>query len=173
MTYKLSPESPRRAAARAFGVRLRTLMAKRRIGRRRLEKLCGVGDTSIANYRAGLSLPRLESAKAIADVLGDEQLVHIVVDARTYTCPVDGRRFTYDGEGPRVYCSIDCQRVSEKQRAGQNVRVVTTGLKRRLATFAGAVDAMCRSCEPEGQCRTADCPLRAVSPLPLRVEAAS
>lgn len=39
-----------------------------------------------------------------------------------------------------------------------------------LAVVAGyqeATDAMCRSCEPEGLCRTAECPLRTVSPLPL------
>lgn len=30
-----------------------------------------------------------------------------------------------------------------------------------------AIDAMCADCEPEGLCRTPDCPLRPYSPLPL------
>jgi hypothetical protein len=30
-----------------------------------------------------------------------------------------------------------------------------------------AIEDMCRSCEPEGLCRTPECPLRAVSPLSL------
>ena len=38
---------------------------------------------------------------------------------------------------------------------------------RLLADHRLAVEAMCRSCEPEGRCRDAACPLRAVSPLPL------
>lgn len=33
--------------------------------------------------------------------------------------------------------------------------------------YAGAVAAMCAECEPEGLCRTIECPLRLVSPLPL------
>lgn len=39
--------------------------------------------------------------------------------------------------------------------------------RNQLNEHLAAVDAMCRSCEPEGICRTVECPLRAVSPLPF------
>lgn len=42
-----------------------------------------------------------------------------------------------------------------------------TKLQRRIDGQAEAIDAMCRSCEPEGLCREEECPLRAFSPLPL------
>lgn len=42
---------------------------------------------------------------------------------------------------------------------------------RQLAVANAAVAAFCAGCEPEGVCRTADCPLRALSPLPLAVSA--
>lgn len=37
--------------------------------------------------------------------------------------------------------------------------------RNQLNEHLAAVEAMCRSCEPDGICRTADCALRAVSPL--------
>lgn len=39
--------------------------------------------------------------------------------------------------------------------------------ERKSADRQAAIDAMCRDCEPEGLCQTAECPLRAFSPLPL------
>jgi hypothetical protein len=39
------------------------------------------------------------------------------------------------------------------------------------AVYTAAVAAMCAGCEPEGLCRTPECPLRTVSPLPIAGEA--
>src|SRR3990167_1008752 len=39
----------------------------------------------------------------------------------------------------------------------------------RARLLEDAVAAMCAACEPEGVCRTPDCPLRAFSPLPLEI----
>lgn len=38
----------------------------------------------------------------------------------------------------------------------------------QIAGLRELIDAMCRGCEPEGLCRTAECPLRPASPLPLQ-----
>lgn len=38
----------------------------------------------------------------------------------------------------------------------------------QLDGIRAAVDAMCRGCEPAGVCRSVECPLRPVSPLPLQ-----
>ncbi len=37
----------------------------------------------------------------------------------------------------------------------------------RLSDHVSAVERMCRDCEPAGECKTPDCPLRSVSPMPL------
>lgn len=42
---------------------------------------------------------------------------------------------------------------------------------KKSADRQAAIDAMCRDCEPEGLCRTAACPLRAFSLLPLSKKA--
>ena len=46
---------------------------------------------------------------------------------------------------------------------------IEDALGRQLQRYVAATVAMCQSCEPDAVCRQADCPLRAVSPLPLVV----
>jgi transcriptional regulator with XRE-family HTH domain len=158
-------ESPRRAGAREFAVRYRLARRKRGISVKRLASVAGVNRGTLQNYAKGHSLPSLETARRLAEVLVDDELVGIVRRSRTYICPVDHREFTFGGNTGRLYCSIECRNVAIKARAGvQANRFVA---ERRLAVFAGAVDAFCRTCEPEGVCADATCPLRAVSPLPL------
>ena len=41
-------------------------------------------------------------------------------------------------------------------------------LAAHLDSVRSVIDAMCRDCEPAGTCRTVECPLRPVSPLPLQ-----
>ena len=41
-------------------------------------------------------------------------------------------------------------------------------LAAHASQLASAIDAMCRSCEPEGACAQPECALRAFSPLPMR-----
>lgn len=58
-----------------------------------------------------------------------------------------------------VYDRSDARRVQRIDKTAQ-----------RLSTVQAAVDAMCRSCEPEGICRDVACALRPVSPLPLPLD---
>lgn len=54
------------------------------------------------------------------------------------------------------YARHDSKRVARGDRSARQLIVAET-----------AVAAMCRDCEPSGVCRTPECPLRPVSPLPL------
>lgn len=61
-----------------------------------------------------------------------------------------------------------------KQQVGKALSLLEDAIRGRdpaseLAPFKAAVDAMCGACEPDGYCRTADCPLRTVSNWPLLV----
>jgi transcriptional regulator with XRE-family HTH domain len=53
------------------------------------------------------------------------------------------------------------------QRADAKRHARFSTYQRRIDGLAGSIDDMCRSCEPEGLCRTPECALRAASPLPL------
>ena len=112
-------------------------------------------------------VPRLDTARRLADLLDWPRLTEIIVASRTYTCVVCPRTFVYDGMGPRRYCSSACQTVVDKMRLGRPVRVMAVRAERALALHATAVAAFCKTCEPDGQCKTRDCELRSVSPLPL------
>jgi transcriptional regulator with XRE-family HTH domain len=60
-----------------------------------------------------------------------------------------------------------------KQQVGRALTLLDDALKpvrdaeQALSAYQDAVAAMCAACEPEGLCRTAACPLRGISPLPL------
>lgn len=58
---------------------------------------------------------------------------------------------------------IEYQR-SDSKRVNRQDKLVA-----QLDGVRAAVDAMCRGCEPAGICRSVECPLRPVSPLPLQV----
>lgn len=173
MTFPLAVGSPRRAAAFRFGAELARLIAKKKIARRELARTAGVGRSALANYLSGQNLPTLQVANRIADILESDSLRQILVESRTYVCPIDGVRFTYNGTSRRRYCSPECRRIAAKQKTGSSSRQRADHAERRLVNVLAAVEAMCRQCEPSGQCRTADCPLRSVSPLPFVVERAS
>jgi hypothetical protein len=107
-----------------------------------------------------------------------------------------GRTFRNEGGSPKVYCSEMCRRIAENlriaatrirqggqlkartpdgvmtenRRKGEAIRLLRSGMRiadERALLLQQSVDAMCRGCEPEGVCRTEECPLRNFSPLPL------
>lgn len=167
MTQRLSAESPRRKAAREFGAELGTALVRRKVSKHGVARQCGVVRSALANYLTGSNLPRLDTARRLADLLDWPRLTELIVASRTYTCAVCPRTFVYDGMGPRRYCSATCQTVVDKMRLGRPVRAIAVRAERALALHATAVAAFCKTCEPDGQCKTRDCELRSVSPLPL------
>lgn len=191
MTYTLPDDSPKKASAMSFGRELVRAVATRGIPRNELWRVTGIGRTALDNYRTGASLPRTEAAAALAAVLEWPRLLEIVQRARTRACARCGRDFRTEGgnSGRKIYCGPPCRDLAQQERlassrlrkAGQTddgrqtkaaVMRLRSGIRiaeGRAAELADAIDTMCRGCEPEGICRTAECPLRAFSPLPFEV----
>jgi hypothetical protein len=189
VTYAIPPDSPKRVPARTFGRELVRALGVRGIPRSEIHRATGIGRTTLDNYRTGTTLPRTEAAAAIADVLAWPRLLEIVREARTRACRRCARPFRNEGGnmGAKRYCSVECREIeaSEKiasrrtRQAGQTddgrrryqaLARLRSGIRiaeERATAVLSAVEAMCAACEPGGACRTADCPLRAFSPLPL------
>lgn len=195
MTYAITVNHEKARRAAEFGRELMKACKARGVPLKELERAAGVGHTTLDNYRRGLILPRTESAKAIADALDWPKLYRLVVTFRTFVCARPGCTITFrnDTGAPRKFHSEACRRIAENVRiaerrarsAGQTgsgrsreaqLRRLRGGLKiasEQSSIRQDAIDAMCRECEPEGLCRTADCPLRQFSPLPMAVREVS
>lgn len=191
MTAPLTPEHPRWEHAQRFGRELRVALSKRKIRPFQIYKQTGGGWSycQFHSWLAGSSLPRLDRAIKLAEVLDWPQLSIIVREARTSTCqrPGCGRTFISEAGHVRKYCSARCRQLVHdydlRYTHATRKKVVTEDeLEHRVQQFLAeqaaqhdellahrtAVASMCNDCEPEGYCRTADCPLRSVSPLPLQ-----
>jgi transcriptional regulator with XRE-family HTH domain len=189
VTFTIAPGSPKAVKAAAFGRELVKACRARDIPLKELERVTGVGHTSLDNYRRGLILPKVEVAQALAAALEAPGLARMIIEARTFVCRRSGCRRTFrnDTGAPRKYCSESCRRIAENVRIaatrarshGQTrdarskehqIRRLRGGLAiadERARLVDDAIAAMCAECEPEGVCRTEACPLRAFSPLPL------
>lgn len=135
-------------------------------------RLVGVDKCSIRNWRYGHSRPLHELAVRLADVLDTPGLAEISVAIRSKRCALCGTCFLDSSKRvQRLYCGAMCMRSahSSRQREREHGRREDHSrlLRNRLDVLQDAVDAFCRSCEPEGLCRDAACPLRSASPLPL------
>jgi hypothetical protein len=187
MTATYGPEHPRYESAQRFGTQLKTAMSRRRMRPFHLYKATG-GGYSANQFHAwltGAALPRLDTALRLAEALVWPALAEIAREARTSACerPGCGKVFFTEGGRTRKYCSPRCRQIVHEYYAGRHrdrkltvtaqegdlraiFQEVKAGLE-ELDEHRSAVAAMCGSCEPEGYCRTPDCALRLVSPLPL------
>jgi len=175
---ELSRTSDRLPAARRFADELRRSMAEHKVGQVRLAKLVGCASSAVAQWRMGRNLPRLDTAIRLAECLSNEKLTTIVREARTGRCLRCGAPFLNEGGAPKKYCGERCLTIAAKIRnvlgdrtpARKKLTAMRADLKatqEALTELQVSVEEMCRSCEPAGYCRTAECPLRPVSPLPL------
>ncbi len=191
MTFTIPAGSPKAASAAAFGRELSKALTARGVPRNELWRATGIGRTALDNYRVGASLPRTEAAAAIASALDWPILLEIVRLARQRPCQRCGTTFRNESGnmGAKRYCSVACRETAANERlsirrtrqAGQTdsakrryqaLARLRSGMRiveARASDQAAAIAAMCRDCEPQGACRTPDCPLRAYSPLPLTV----
>jgi len=189
MTYAVTPGTIKATQAKQFGDEMVKACRERGISFNELARSVGHGHTAIDHYRKGSSLPRTETAIAIAEALNWPKLKTMILSFRSYPCARAGcgRVFVNEGGGPKLYCSTACLKIAEnlriaerrRRQAGQldtarhrnaadrRMKGVITTLQGELAVLHDRIEAMCRSCEPEGLCRNIDCDLRTVSPLPF------
>jgi hypothetical protein len=168
MTYEIPVGSLKHDRAIRFGRELSRAMKARDVGARTITDAIHCGRSTVRSWREGRILPRIETARTLAEALDWPRLAGLGTELRTKRCPVDGRPFTDDsGSDNRVYCSPECRRV-----AAQLVKDVPTikragNAERRLRVHRDAVAAYCAGCEPSGRCVTPECELRPISPLQL------
>lgn len=165
---KLSPTSDRLAGARRFGLELARALDARHQTQRGFARDNAFGRTRIVNWVAGESLPSVETADRVADILMWPKLSALARAARGRTCDGCGRAFVVDTPAPTRFCSPDCRRFKAKSRNARR-DLTRAVLERRVHRYSAAVAEMCAGCEPSGVCRTAECPLQVAGVSPLTV----
>ena len=173
MTVVLSATSRRKPFAIAFGKELARAMRERYVSKAAVADGCDLAYSVVQHYIKGYSLPKLSTATRIADSLSWPRLADIAREGRTMQCRTCGGDFIDEGT-QKAYCSNLCMVIDQKKHRGMDGRKrasMAEDVSRRamteLSAFKIAINGMCTSCEPDGVCRTPDCPLRNVSPLPL------
>lgn len=166
MTTPLPPDSHRRLHSRKLGAHLTRTLAARKISKRGLAGTLSTSRSLLILWCKGDVLPSLDQARELAEALSDPKILEIVQEGRMLTCPVCQRRFEWIGGGRATYCSDRCRKygANSVNRRRSNIALV----ENELALFRDRVVAFCTACELDGICKTADCELRPVSPLPLR-----
>jgi DNA-binding XRE family transcriptional regulator len=171
VTHLIQPGSTKTDRAIRFGHELERAMKTRGVGRRPLAEAIGASDTSVMYWRTGRILPRIETARKLADALSWERLASLSAELRAKQCLVCGVEFVDDsGSDNRLYCSLSCRSVRGKAVVGVDRHQRAAIAERRLTAHQRAVAAFCAGCEPSGRCLTPECELRPVSPLPLFTE---
>lgn len=162
----------------SFSTELRRAMTRRGMTCRRLAELVGCDQKTIHEARKPTWHPVHSFALAMAEALDWEYLADLSLAANTRQCAYCGSGFiiTRTQGVERKHCSKRCQvndahrfsrergRYARQREERERHRKL---LDARLTQHQEAVAAFCRECEPEGLCRTAECALRDVSPLPL------
>ena len=153
----------------AFSAELRRACTRRQQSRPDLVRATGACSTLVKMWLDGTRYPDHPTVVALAEHLDWPTLVERSIADRTGTCEAcGGPSFVTRGSVKARFCSPRCRRrISDRRRNGRVLVQDRKVLRYRLEEHEDAVRAYCRSCEPEGLCRTAECPLRSVSPLPL------
>lgn len=163
----------------SWGKRVRAQRARMGLQQQQLAERVGVSPRSIWQIEKGMRLCDYRIAMRLCEVLGMESLRDEMIEHRSRVCDVCGRRFVNVTNNPsKRSCTRECRNIDNARKArafavSYRSRVVARAkgreqmLRSRYTVYVAAVEAFCRSCEPEGLCRAGSCELRTVSPLPL------
>lgn len=168
----------RKTGSHKFGGHLKALMARRGMTQRQTGEVIGVTSAAVSRWVKGDALPSQQAAARLIDHFGSQALATMLADLRGLDCHQCGRRFERSAKRGR-FCSRTCwqrwwNQEHVKQRLGDradllvSIRNENDDLRYEVQRKDAAVERFCRACEIDGLCKTADCELRDVSPLPLK-----
>lgn len=133
-----------------------------------MAEAAGVSQSSVTAWKAGKWLPDVKHATLIAERYDYPEFLAAVKAARTISCVKCSKPFLAPNfqVGKARYCSRQCEYKTKNARFRGPRKALTTfslteslkKARRRIAMFEAATARNCLPCEPEGVCRTAECP---------------
>ena len=136
---------------------------------RELAKAVGIHESGVVQLRNGYRMPSVQNAARFADALTSPHLLTLCTKLRTTECTICGKAYVEDHAGghKQLACSPRCKWNLRYRRERKTRWQKLDFWRRRFEDAQALIDEMCWDCEPEGACRTPECPLRDGSPLPL------
>lgn len=146
---------------------IRNAMTARNLSTTQLAEKAGLSRSTVDRALQGRRSSHLTYV-ALAEALSWDSIGNYSRRLHTFICATCGTEAVDLGIGrkERRYCQTRCNWVAIKRRRRTETAAGRVFVARRLSEHQAAVAAFCQSCEPDGLCRQADCPLRPVSPLP-------
>jgi len=144
--------------AQEFARALRRAMAHRGVNQKMLAAAMGANIGSVGHWYRGNRLITPQNADRVAEALDWPAGRALLLRLRTKSCQMCGADFVDTWRmGKALYCSRRCMNRAGNLRQ-RNARA-NDSLARlhREATFSETLDAWCRSCEPDGICKTPEC----------------
>jgi DNA-binding XRE family transcriptional regulator len=159
--------------AQTWGRMFKATIIARGLTSREVARRLGYTETTVSAWARGEKMPLHQSAVAVAELLDRPALADKSLAVRTKECLICHRAFVDMGKYRKgKYCSDRCNKAANARRSRGVTRVREDLAKKRLRIYQDTVDAYCRECEPEGVCRTPECPIQEAGLSPLRVERA-
>lgn len=165
---------------KVWGYRVRRQRLAQNMTMKQLAAEVGITDRGLWALEHGRTFPRYTSACAIAEALNDPMLVDMIHNRRRKDCTICGKSFLNLSDTDRkVMCGSACKKVYQMRKTrsyeesyrenkmSQLVRALSR-TEKAVKKLELAVTSMCQGCEPMGVCKDGGCPLRTVSPFPLR-----
>ena len=130
-----------------------------------LHRASGIAEGTLAQWLGGKRQPTLQRADLLAELLDAPLLARVMLNVLRRRCVRCRKVFYADARNIRHtrYCGRTCRTAEYRHRTNGK----RSTIRPRLAVIQRAVAEHCAWCEPQGICRTAECALRPVSPLPL------
>lgn len=155
--------------AQRFSKELKKSLAAREMSQRDLADELGCGQPMIVRYVSGRTIPMLDRAKEMSEILANETLLLIAKEWAKRECVVCKTPFyTASLQMKAIYCSGNCKGIAFRQaRKGQR-DLSRKFAHDRLKLHIKAVRDFCTDCTAgDGICRDDECHLRGVSPMPF------
>ena len=155
--------------AKRFSREMKRSMKESGIGSTELARQVRCGQPMMHRYVTGKTIPMLDRAKILSELLANEKLLTIAKEWAKRTCAMCGIVFyTANLQMKAKYCSPNCKGIAyRKQRSARSALTAKFALE-RVKTYQRLVDEFCGDCTAgDGICRDDECILRPVSPLPF------
>ena len=154
--------------AKRWAAEMKRAMAAKKMSQQDVANEMNCQQSWINRYAKGHTIPMLDRAKRLSEILDSERLLALAKEWARRDCIVCGKTFyTSNLQMKQVYCNTNCKNIAARDAKREKARSYAKLNAERLKMYRECVGQFCDDCTAgDGACHDQDCPLRPISPLP-------